>query len=215
MKQILWCLLFVSGSCFSQTKEPNKPGSEYDGVAGSPYLLKDWVNGTVYYKNGRVVTQFKLRFDCPRNYLQMEFKGQTFSPQTASITSFVLYPKNSRDSMIFRKGYPPSGTYNAETFYQVLTTGKAVLLYVLAKIIVESKDILPSSTKRFFEDEDEFFLFSNGAITKLIKNDREKLAAQFPAQQASLLKFMNDEELKMRSAEDFMKFTAKYNELNP
>ena len=215
MKQILWCLLLVTGACFSQTKEQEKPGSEYDGVAGSPYLLKDWVNGTVYYKNGRVVTQFKLRFDCPRNYLQMEFKGQTFSPQTSSITSFVLYPKNSKDSMVFRKGYPVSGAYNAETFYQVLTNGKASLLYILSKTIVEDKDILPSSTKRFFEEEDEFFLFSNGSITKLIRNDREKLAAQFPAQQAALLKFMEDEEMKMRSAEDFIKFTAKYNELNP
>ena len=215
MKQILWCLLLVSASCFSQTNQSGKPGSEYDGVAGSPYLLKDWVNGTVYYRNGRIVTQFKLRFDCPRNFLQMEFKGQTFSPQVATITSFVLYPKNSNDSMIFRKGFPPSGTYNTETFYQVLMNGKASLLYVLAKTIVESKDILPSSSRRFFEEEDEFFLYANGATTKLIKNDREKLAAQFPAQEAALLKFMNEEELKMRSADDFKKFTTKYNELNP
>ncbi|WP_127132243.1 hypothetical protein [Pseudoflavitalea rhizosphaerae] len=214
MKQILWCLLLVSASCYSQTNQSGKPGSDYDGVAGSPYLLKDWVNGTVYYRNGRVVTQFKLRFDCPRNFLQMEFKGQTFSPQISSITSFVLYPKNSKDSMIFRKGYPASGSYNAETFYQVLMPGKASLLYILSKTIVEDKDILPSSTKRFFEEEDEFFLFSNGAITKLIKNDREKLAAQFPAQKEALLQFMNDSAMKMKSAEDFMKFTTKYNELD-
>lgn len=215
MKYIFWCLLLLSAGVFAQTKETRRPGSEYDGVAGTPYLLKDWVNGTVYYKNGRVVTQFKLRFDCPHNYLQMEFKGQSFAPQTTSITSFVLYPKNSKDSMVFRKGFPPIDTYNAETFYQVLLPGKSSLLYILSKTIVEEKDVLPSSTKRFFEDEDHFFLFANGVITELIKGEREKLAAQFPAQQAALLAFMNEQELRMKSADDFKKFATKYNELNP
>jgi hypothetical protein len=215
MKYIFWCLLLLSAGAIAQTKETRRPGSEYDGVAGTPYLLKDWVNGTVYYKNGRVVTQFRLRFDCPHNYLQMEFKGQSFAPQTNSITSFVLYPKNSKDSMVFRKGFPPIGTYNAETFYQVLLTGKASLLHVLSKTIVEEKDVLPSSTKRFFEDEDHFFLLTNNVITELIKGDREKLAAQFPTQQAALLKFMNEAEMKMKSADDFKKFVVKYNELNP
>ncbi len=64
-------------------------------------------------------------------------------------------------------------------------------------------------------DEDHFFLFTNNVITELIKGDREKLAAQFPRQQAALLAFMNESELKMKSAEDFKKFTTKYNELNP
>lgn len=215
MKHVFWCLLLTSFAAFSQPGNAGKPGSEYDGVTGSPYLLKDWVNGTVYYKNGRVVNQFKLRFDCARNYLQMEFKGQTFAPQTASIISFVLYPKSNKDSMVFRKGFPPCGLYNAETFYQVLLQGKASLLHILSKAIVEEKDVLPSSTKRYFDEEEQFFLFANGLTTELVKNDREKLAAQFPAQQAALLKFMNEGELKMKTADDFRKFIMKYNELVP
>lgn len=215
MKQILWCLLLASSGAIAQTNAPAKPGNEYDGVAGSPYLLKDWVNGTVYYKNGRVVNQFKLRFDCPHNFLQLQFDGQTFSAQPASITSFVLYPKDSKDSMVFRKGYPATGRNNAETFYQVLMTGKASLLYILSKTIVEEKDIVATSSKRFFEEEDEFFLLNDGKLTELIKSDREKLAAQFPEQEAALLKFMNEEQMKMKTADDFKKFVKKYNELMP
>jgi hypothetical protein len=214
MKQILWSLLLIGAGAFSQTNAPARPGSEYDGVAGSPYLFKDWVNGTVYYKNGRIVNQFKLKLDVCRNYLLMEFKGQTFAPQVSSITSFVLYPKDSKDSMVFRKGFPPTGTYNNETFYEVLSSGKASLLHILERTIVEEKDLLPSNTKRFFEDHDQYFLLSNGQLIQLIKEDREKLARQFPEHEDALLRFMNEEQLKMKTAADFIRFAEKYNELN-
>lgn len=215
MKQILWCLLLTSAGAFAQTSSPARPGSEYDGVAGNPFLYKDWVKGTVYYKNGRIVNQFKLRFDCARNYLQLEFKGQTFSPQTATITSFVLYPKDAKDSVVYRKGYPASGTFNGETFYEVVQTSKAPLLHILSKTIVEHKDVLPSATTKFFEEEDLYFLIVNGKNIQLEQGDREKLAGQFPEQQAALLKFMMEEQLKMKSADDFKKFATKYNELVP
>lgn len=215
MKHILWSLLLISAGAFSQTNETTRPGSEYDGVAGSPYLFNDWVNGTVYYKNGRVVTQFKLKLDVCRHYPLMEFKGQSFAPQVGSITSFVLYPKNSKDSMVFRKGFPATGTYNTETFYEVMSTGKASLLHILERAIVEHKDLLSSGNKKFFEDQDQYFILTNGTMIQLIMDDKEKLAKQFPDQEAALLKFMNDEQLKMRTAEDFKKFAAKYNELVP
>lgn len=213
MKQILWSLLLISAGAFSQTTESPSQGSEYDGVAGSPYLFDDWVNGTVYYKNGRVVNQFKLKLDVCRHYPLMEFKGQTFAPQVSSITSFVLYPKNSKDSMVFRKGFPAIGTYNTETFYEVLSTGKTTLLHFLERAIIEHKELLSSGNKKFFEDQDQYFLLSNGQMLQLVTDDKEKLAKQFPDHEAALLKYMNDEQLKMRSAEDFKKFVVKYNEL--
>ncbi|MGN6419782.1 MAG: hypothetical protein ACTHMC_19925 [Pseudobacter sp.] len=213
MKQILWALLLISTGSLAQTNETARPGNEYDGVAGSPYLYKDWVKGTVYYKNGRVVDQFKLRFDCARNFLQLEFKGQSFSPQLTTIVSFVMYPKDTKDSVIFRKGFPPNGLFNGDTFYEVMQTGKAPLLHLLNKMIVEKKDMLPSATTKYFEEDDLYFLVVNGNNILLEKGDREKLAKQFPEQEAALLKYMNEEELKMRTAGDFRKFAAKYNEL--
>lgn len=212
MKQILWALLLISTGAFAQN-QPARPGSEYDGVAGSPYLFKDWVKGTVYYKNGRIVDQFRLRFDCARNFLQLEFKGQSFSPQLTTITSFVMYPKDTKDSMIFRKGFPANGTFNGDTFYEVMQTGKAPLLHLLSKSIIEKKDMLPSNTTKYFEEEDLYFLVVNGNNILLEKGDREKLAKQFPEQETTLLNYMNEEDLKMRTAVDFKKFAAKYNEL--
>lgn len=214
MKQILWALLLISTGALAQ-KEQARPGSEYDGVAGSPYLYKDWVKGTVYYKNGRIVDQFKLRFDCARNFLQLEFKGQSFAPQVATITSFVMYPKDSKDSVIFRKGFPVHGTFNGDTFYEVMQAGKAPLLHLLSKSIIEKKDMIPNATTKYFEEEDLYFMVVKGSNIQLEKGDREKLAKQFPEQEAALLKYMNDEELKMRTAGDFRKFAAKYNELVP
>lgn len=216
MKNFLWCLLLLASAASAQTTAP-KSSDEYDGVAGSPFLFKDWLGGTVYYKNGRVVKQFKLRFDCCRNYLMLEFNGQSFAPQTASIISFVLNTKEGKDkdSMVFRKGYPTIGNWNGETFYHILLNAKSPVLHLLTKTIVEEKGLLPSSTRKFFEDEEHFFLLVDGKMIHLLKDEREKLADQFPAQREALLKFMNEQELKMKSSEDFIKFGKKYNELLP
>lgn len=213
MKQIFWALLLISAGAFSQSNEPARPVNEYDGVAGSPYLFDDWVKGTVYYKNGRIVSQFKLKLDVCRNFVLMEFKGQTFAPANASITSFILYPKNSKDSMVYRKGFPALDNYNNETFYHVMTTGKSSLLHILVRAIVEHKDLLASSSKKFFEDQEHYFLLVNGALIQLVIDDREKLAKQFPAQETALLRFMNDEQLKMRTGDDFKRFATKFEEL--
>ncbi len=74
---------------------------------------------------------------------------------------------------------------------------------------------MPSATTKYFEEEDLYFLVVNGSNILLEKGDREKLAKQFPEQEAASRKYMNDEELKMRTAGDFRKFAAKYNELVP
>ncbi|NML23435.1 hypothetical protein HHL16_21325 [Pseudoflavitalea sp. G-6-1-2] len=216
MKNFLWCLLLLASAASAQTSTP-KSSDEYDGVAGSPYLFKDWLSGTVYYKNGRVVNQFKLRFDCCRNYLMLEFKGQSFAPQTASITSFVLNTKEGKnaDSMVFRKGYPSVENWNEETFYHILLTAKSPVLHILTKSIVEEKGLLPSSTRKFFEDEEHFFLLHDGKMIHLPKDEREQLAALFPAQREALLKFMQDQDLKMKSPADFIKLGKKFNELVP
>lgn len=215
MKNFLWCLLLLVSAASAQTE--SKERDEYDGVAGTPYLFKEWLGGTVYYKNGRAVNQFKLKFDCCRNYLMLEFKGQSFAPQVASIVSFVINTKEGKDkdSVVFRKGFPAVDTWTTETFYHVMLNAKTPLLHIPTKAIIEEKGLLPSSTRKFFQEEEDYFLLLDGKMIHLIEDDREQLAAQFPAQREALLKFMNEQELKMRSDTDFMKFGKKVNELIP
>lgn len=215
MKYCLWCLLLLSQLAWSQTGEEvrtAKNGNEYDGVAGNPYILKDWADGVVRFNNGRVMNQFKLKFDCSRNRLILQFDGASF-PAEGNIKEFVIYTKSGKkkDSMVFRKGFPAIDRGTAETFYHIMLPGKATLLRLVSRNIVEEKDLLASNHRRFFEDEELFYLWKDGTMTHLPK-DKGALLLKFP-DNPGIVQYITAEQFRMKSPDDFLKIVGKYNEL--
>src|SRR6185503_13571551 len=101
-------LLLIFHQAYSQTvdgfkTQPERPVNEE--IAGNPYLLNGWNDGVIKFSSGRVVKQFKIKFDCLNNQLLLQFEGNTFAAES-KVTEFVIYPKGKKnDSMVFRKGY--------------------------------------------------------------------------------------------------------------
>jgi len=116
----------------------------YNDVSGSAFLIRDWSEGVIRFSSGRVSTQFKLKFDCVKNQLNLQFNGSTFATES-KVKEFVLYTKNGNtpDSMVFRKGFPAADKGNEETYFQVLVEGKAMLLCLHLKLIAEEQQIHP------------------------------------------------------------------------
>ena len=116
MKSILWCLVLLVQQGFSPAAAQDVQNSDIDNASGSPYLLKDWSDGVVIFKSGRVVKQFKLRFDCARNRLMLQFDGASFAAES-HVKEFILYTKTgkNKDSLVFRKGYPSVDKNNDDT----------------------------------------------------------------------------------------------------
>ena len=214
--KLLWCVLLISSGAFAQSyADPveDAKSREYSNVAGNPFLFKDWNAGVVKFSSGRVVSQFKLKFDCVRNQLLLQFNGTSFAAES-KIREFVMYPKGQKvaDSMVFRRGFPAIGNGNAETFYQVLTEGKVTLLRRYAKNIVEEKQHVASNITRHFEDEENYFILRDGILTQADKNNGGILVL-LNDKAEDLKKYISDEKLKMRTPEDHAKLVKKYNEL--
>jgi hypothetical protein len=213
MKHILGCflvLLMLQGA--AQTME-EKDDDRISNASGSPYLFKDWLDGVVTFKSGRVVKQFKLRFDCARNRLMLQFEGAAFAAES-QVKEFVLYTssRKNKDSLIFRKGFPAVDKYTADTYYQVLTSGKALLLRLPTKMIVEEKQLVGNSNRFSLADEDFYYLLQDGVMTVLPK-DKNELLQKLPVQQDGLKQFVAQQPLRMDKTEDFVKIITKYNEL--
>ncbi len=215
MKQVYWCLLLVAQMAWSQTNEENsgKKEGNYEGVGGNPYLFKDWSDGVVKFSNGRIVSQFRIKFDCSANRLLLQYEGASFAAE-GNIKEFIIYTRSGKkkDSLVFRKGFPSVDHYNQETFYQVVLPGKATLLRLFAKAVVETKELLSTSSRRFFEDDELFYLLKDGAMVSL-PNDKDSLLQKFPDEAGPLAEFISSAQLKLRSADDFIRFAEKYNEL--
>lgn len=210
--KILWVFVLLSFQGFAQITEGTKPNSgEYEGISGSPYFNRDWADGIIRFTSGKVTDKFKLKFNTAQNRLLLQFNGSTFAAES-QVKEFVMYTKNKKDSVVFRKGFPASDRGNVETFYQVLENGKVVLLKLSTKDIVEEKEILASKLNRHYQDVEQFYLFRDGAIHKIDK-DTMPLQNILTDRQEELKNYISEKQLKMRSAEDLVKVVKKYNEL--
>jgi len=210
MKYVLWCLLLLSCEVYAQEDVKE---SEINNASGNPYLLKDWSDGVVIFSSGRVVKQFKLRFDCVHNRLMLQFEGASFAAES-QIREFVIYTKSGKkkDSMVFKKGFPGIDGNSEETFYQVLVNGKATLLRLFMKNLVQERQLVTDNSHRRLEDEERYFLVQDGAMISLPENKNE-LVEKLPAQKDPIKQFITQQNLRMDKVDDFVKVISKYNEL--
>lgn len=212
MKNILWCLLLLAQQGLTQIATEPKD-DQIASASGIPYLFKDWMDGVVTFKSGRVVKQFKLRFDCARNRLMLQYEGASFAAES-QVKEFVLYTstRKNKDSMVFRKGFPAIDKNTEDTYYQVLLSGKATLLRLFTKVVVEEKQLVNTTNHARLEDEELYYLLQDGAMISLPK-DKEGLVKKLPAQPDELKQFVAKQTLRMEKPEDFIKIITKYNEL--
>lgn len=214
MKYILWCLLLVAQQGWAQTSETTIGDDQISNASGNPYLFKDWMDGVVYFKSGRVVKQFKLRFDCARNRLMLQFEGAAFAAES-QVKAFTIYTsKKNKDSAYFLKGFPAIDKNTADTYYQVLVAGKATLLQLHTRVLVEEKQLVNSGNHTRLEAEEYFYLLTDGVMTKL-SNNKEEIVKSLPSQPAALKEYVAKESLRMDKAADYIKIISKYNELVP
>jgi hypothetical protein len=215
MKHITWCLLLICQCTLGQTGN-NLTETSTEDISGNPYLFKDWCNGTVRFSSGRVMNQFKLKFDVLKNQLLLQFNGSAFAAES-KVDEFVIYPKSkSKDSLVFRKGFPATEKTSENTFYQVLFQDKVLLLRLFFRNVVEEQKLVVTSNRfnRHMEEAEHYYLLQNNNLTLLPVNKTD-LAATFPDKKDQLAEFISSQQLKMRSPEDFVTVVRKYNELIP
>jgi hypothetical protein len=208
MKHIAWCLLLLCQCALGQETKVN----ELNDISGNPYLFKDWCDGVVRFTSGRTVTQFKLKFNCLKNALLLQFNGNAFAAES-KVQEFVMYPKK-KDSLVFRRGFPVTDKTNENTYLQVLLQDKASLLRLVARNIIEEKEIVSVNGRvnRRMEDAEYYYLLQNGAMT-LLPADRTLLPEKFAGKKEPVAAYIAEQQLKMHSPEDYILVVKKYNEL--
>lgn len=184
----------------------------YFDASGSPFLFTSWNEGWIRFASGRSTNQFKLKFDCLKNQLLLQFNGNSFSTES-KVKEFVIYPKGNRnDSMVFKKGYPGIEPANEETFYQVVFQDKISLLHLYGKIVMEEQQLVAKEIRRHIRDENKFYIYSNNKMI-LIPEDKLAIPALFGDQSAEIRQFINDKQLKFRDPADYLQLAQYYNSL--
>lgn len=209
---LLACLLFFISGINAQTEAP---ASEVSGeMYGNPYLIREWSDGAIKFTSGRVVKQFRLRFDCVRNQLLLQFQGSTFAAES-KVKEFVMYtgPAKNKDSLVFRKGYPAVDKSTEQTYYHVLLEDKVHLLRLISKNIVEEKQLISNQgTRGRLEDDERYYLLKDGNMI-FLPAEKEELLKAFPEKADALSAFINEKRLRFKSYQDYTILARKYVEL--
>ena len=217
MRFVLTILLFsYLSQSYSQHPAADDPGgraTNFSDVAGNPYLFRDWSEGLVRFSSGRVINKFKLKFDCAQNKLMLQFEGSTFAAES-KISEFVILQKNGKktDSLHFKKGFPNYGKATEETFYQVLVEGPVTLLHLFNKNILEEKQITATSPTRRYQDEEKLFLLRDKQLYE-IGREKNSLPSLLADKSDEIKRFIDENDLKMKSPADVTQVVRKYNEL--
>ena len=208
MKHIAWCLLLLCQCALGQTPRED----ENNSITGNPYLMKDWCDGVVRFTSGRTMTQFKLKFDCLKNMLLLQFEGNAFAAES-KVKEFVMYPKK-KDSLLFRRGFPSTNKTTDQTYFHVLLQDKSSLLRLVARNIIEEKQLVSVNGRinRRMEEVEFYYLLRNGEMV-LLPASRTELPAIFADKKEPLARFIAERQFKMHSPDDFVAVVKKYNEL--
>jgi hypothetical protein len=212
MKLILLALLMVTGKLSAQiSAEDGKSGRPFDyaTVTGSPFLFSDWSEGWVKFANGNKLRHFKIKLDCAKNQLLLQYGGSTFAAESR-ISEFMIY-RGKKDSLLFRKGFADPSGNGSEIFYQILAEGKAMLLKHNAKAILEQK-LVNSTTSRRFEPEELYFIYLNGQLIPFQKRDPSSLD-QLTSSSEPFAEFVRTSEPKLRDESEMQAVIKKFNEL--
>jgi hypothetical protein len=191
-------------------------GEKSSELFGNPYLIREWSEGAVKFSSGRVVNQFKLRFDCVRNQLILQFQGSTFAAES-KVKEFVLYTGSGKkkDSLVFRKGYPAVNNATDNTYYHVLVDEKVQLLRLVSKNIVEEKELISSNrngARGRLEDDEKYYLLKDGSMI-FLSAEKDDLLKALPEKADALSAFISEKRLRFKSHQDYTLLVSKYVEL--
>jgi hypothetical protein len=208
MKYLAWCLLLLCQCALGQTTKEE----ELNTITGNPYLFKEWNDGVVRFSSGRTMNQFKLKFDCLKNSLLLQFQGNAFSTES-KVQEFVMYPKK-KDSLLFRRGFPATDKTTEQTYFHILVQGKTALLRLIARNIIEERQLVSVTGRvdRRMEELEQYYMLQNGEMILLPASTRD-LPEKFGDKKEAIARFIAASQLKMQRTEDFVAVVKKYNEL--
>lgn len=201
-------ILFVSLRAYTQI-QPNAGGqvflqdsngklltsNNYIDVDGNPYFPKEWVEGTVGLKDGKVIAYNALRLNTITGNLEFKFTDKAYD---------VINPMKefTLGTLKFRNGFAPMERQNTETYYQVLYDGKQKLLcYRFGSIYLESSYNSATKTKKFQLDEIYYLQKADGKLYELKKNLKSFLLL-LDDKSKQLEEFCKKENIKLRSWND-------------
>jgi len=178
----------------------------YDDIDGSPYYSKDFINSTIYLKNGNYSNQ-PLRYDMFQEEMEFNKDGEKMWLIRKDI-KYITYGSE----MVFVSS--ADADTNKLGYYFLKDEGRYLLFYkksVLFEPAVTSKGYSDPIPDRFKPDNDIIYIRYQGNPAVRIRTKKDLL--EYFSENQSALDFIQKEKIKADKIDDMHKLISFLNEM--
>lgn len=99
-----------------------------ENTVGSPFFYHEYSKGSIQLLDGKKYEDLNLKLNLQRQKILVALYDGVEVEITSPISKVTLYGKNELKPVIFLSGLPINGKQNERSIYQVLDSGKVMLL---------------------------------------------------------------------------------------
>ncbi len=188
----------------------------YSDVKGTPFYKANWGECTITLAGNRVYEKVTARFNLNTNvvhYLSAKQEELVAPPLLLREIKFYDTTESGITLHTFSNGYPAVDNNTGETYYEVLSNGKAQLLLMAKKKLLERKaGIGMAAAEKEFLKVETYYVFKDGQI-KPLKKDKAFLTEWLGDKQQAISDYISTNNLKCKSVADIKQVIDHYNTL--
>lgn len=190
---------------------------EYN-TEGSPYFPADYNRADVYTKSGKRYQGLGVRLNLFDRMLLMKMKDGSEIELISSTVSKVVFTDTfytpTLGNIIFMNGFTPVEKQTAESFYQVLDSGKVKLLKYYSVNYTDKKEYGQASITRVYTQSAACYILLPDNTIHKIEKGKDAFTGLFPDKKAELLQFIEQNDYKCKKEEDWIAVVGYYNQLS-
>jgi len=182
-------------------------------IEGSPFFDKGFCKGSIQLLNGKTYGDLQLKLNLEeQKVIFTGADGKTFAV-SQPLARVELACNNQSESIIFRSGFGAVNKQNEQSLYQVLDSGRVLLLKFVEIRHMDSKAYNSTETTRSYRQLPYYYLWKSGKDLIKVPVDENGLLDILKDKKKELAETINNERLKIKKEADLIQVIKKYNSL--
>ncbi|WP_461491376.1 hypothetical protein, partial [Pontibacter sp. HJ8] len=178
---------------------------QYVDVKGTPYLMDEWVTGSVKFNNGKLFEGVQLKYNQVEDELMFLDKAKNELLFVEPVLEFKIGER------VFRRGYTSVDGASPMAFYEVLTDGKTQLLKRTTKKIHEELTYNSATKPKSFVESNTYYISkSENQLTK-VKKDKKSVLNALNDKNAELESYFKTNRPDLKKDVEMAKLVEYYN----
>ena len=183
-------------------------------MEGSPFFDTAYCNGSLQLVNGKIYSGLQLKLDLEQQRIIFNAGDGKAFLLTPPITRLELSCHDSNNPVVFRAGFGAIDKQNERSLYQVLDSGKVLLLKYVEVRFKDSKTYNSNDITRSYRQLASYYLWMPDKDMVKLSGDENDLLVLLKDKRKQLIEAIDKDKLRTKKEADLIKVIKKYNSLS-